>query len=81
MNIRSLLLLASLLIAGPALASDYLDLVNQVDTQLAANADLTEELKEQIAELRDEGAALHEEGKDDEAIEVLNEALVLLQNQ
>lgn len=78
MFIRSLLLAASLLTASAAYASGYLDLVKEIDTQLTAKTELAEEVRAEVVDLRSEGEALHEEGRVDESLEVLQQALALL---
>ena len=78
MKIRSLLFAASVLAATAAYASGYEDLVKEIDSQLIAKTELTEEVRAQVLELRNESATLHEEGKVDESVEKLEEALALL---
>jgi hypothetical protein len=80
--IRSILLAAlfvgvNALIAGNALASHCPSDVEAINTALET-ADVSEEQREQITMLRDEGASLHEAGSHSESEAKLHEAMELL---
>lgn len=67
-------LLLTAVVAGPAIAGQCPTLVNQIDTQLQSTA-LDSETKANIKALRDRGESLHQQGKHDESVKVLQEAL------
>lgn len=72
-------MLFSLLLAGPVMAHMCPSLVHKIDSQLESHQ-LDSEAKMEIVALRDQGADLHKQGKHDESVKVLNEALEKLAN-
>jgi hypothetical protein len=60
-----------------ALASQCPSMAAAIDAALA-NADVTEEVRVQVIELRDQGMAAHEAGNHAESEELLGEAQALL---
>lgn len=67
-------LLLTAVVAGPVIAGQCPTLVSQIDTQLQSTA-LDSETKANIKALRDRGESLHQQGKHDESVKVLQEAL------
>ena len=64
-------------LTGPALASQCPALMEQVDAAMAT-AELTDEEKAKVMELRESGAAAHEAGDHAKSEADLNEALATL---
>lgn len=64
----------SLFLAGTVLANQCPTLVHKIDEQLAAH-EVDSGAKAQIMTLRNQGEALHQQGKHAESVKVLNEAL------
>ena len=71
-------LMAAFLFAQPVFAAECTALIAKVDAQLQA-AEITEEAKSQVMELRAEGETLCTDGNDEAAVEVLREALSILE--
>ncbi|MFL1453054.1 tetratricopeptide repeat protein [Marinobacter sp. GN3S48] len=67
-------LLFGLFLAGTVAASQCPSLVAKVDSQLES-AELDSATVDNIKALRDQGQTLHEQGKHDESVKVLKEAL------
>lgn len=67
-------LLLSMVLAGTALASHCPSLIKQIDEQLATH-EIDSTARQQIMTLRDQGEALHKQGKHEESVKVLDEAL------
>ncbi|MBD3655645.1 MULTISPECIES: hypothetical protein [Marinobacter] len=67
-------LVITLFMAGTAMASQCPSLVGKIDQQLQS-AQLDSETEANIKALRDEGEALHNQGKHAESVKVLKEAL------
>lgn len=67
-------LLFGLFLAGTVAASQCPGLVAKVDSQLES-AELDSATVDNIKALRDQGQTLHEQGKHDESVKVLKEAL------
>ncbi|MDX1458554.1 MAG: hypothetical protein R3276_13275 [Marinobacter sp.] len=67
----------TILLAGTALAGQCPTLVQQIDTQLET-AQLDDNTKQQVMTLRNEGEALHQQGKHGESVQTLNQALELI---
>lgn len=67
----------SLLFAGSVLASRCPSLVHQIDQQLAS-ASYDSDTQAQVKALRDQGQALHQQGKHRESVEVLEQAMDVL---
>lgn len=68
-------LLFGLFLAGTVAASQCPGLVAKVDSQLESAQELDQETVDNIKALRDQGQTLHEQGKHDESVKVLKEAL------
>jgi len=68
-------LLFGLFLAGTVAASQCPSLVAKVDSQLESAQQLDRETIENIKTLRDQGQTLHEQGKHDESVKILKEAL------
>ncbi|MFL1465781.1 hypothetical protein ACQUWM_04005 [Marinobacter sp. DUT-3] len=68
-------LLFGLFLAGTVAASQCPGLVAKVDSQLESAQELDRETVDNIKALRDQGQTLHEQGKHDESVKVLKEAL------
>ncbi len=68
----------SLLMTGPALAGSCPTHVQAIDAALAANPQLTAEQLAAVKEFRDQGEALHNEGKHTESLETLAKAEAIL---
>jgi Spy/CpxP family protein refolding chaperone len=80
MNKLSVTLLASGMLLGlsaPAFAFQCPSDVGKID-QALDGADLTDEQKQQVMELRDEGERLHGEGQHQDAVDTLAEAKMIL---
>jgi len=67
------------LMSLPALASQCPSMAAAIDAALA-NADVTEEVRVQVIELRDQGMAAHEAGNHAESEALLGQAQALLPN-
>ncbi|MGP4844027.1 hypothetical protein ACTXGQ_07840 [Marinobacter sp. 1Y8] len=67
-------IVVSVLLAGPAVASHCPSLVQKIDDQLTT-VDIDSDTRERIETLRDKGLALHKQGKHEDSIEVLDQAL------
>ena len=80
MNKLSVAALASGMLLGlsaPAFAFQCPSDISQID-QTLESADLTDEQKQQVMDLRDEGQRLHNEGNHQEAVDTLAQAKVIL---
>ena len=66
------------LLAFPALASQCPSMVSKIDAALAADPGLSEDVKAEVVALRDKGETLHNEGKHDQSVETLQQAMDLL---
>ena len=64
-----------LLMSAPALADACLDGLKKIDTRLALEIEIAEELLDQIKKLRAAGEKLHNEGRHDRAARRLKMAL------
>jgi hypothetical protein len=78
MKLHASLLCLTLLVPGIALANQCPALIAEIDAALESNHKLSEEKIEEITDLRDEGADLHQEGKHDASVEALSEALDII---
>lgn len=67
-------LVITLFLTGTAIASQCPSLVSKIDQQLQS-AQLDSETEASIKALRDEGEALHNQGKHAESVKVLKEAM------
>ena len=65
-------------LSAPALAGQCPALIGQIDAALAADPGLSDDAKAEIVALRDQGEALHNEGKHDESVAALQQALQML---
>ena len=90
MKMKSITLLAALLLASAsatALAPDCPNLMRKIDEIMAGKPDLDEETlvdeesDKSVRLLREEGEALHDAGDHDEAVNLLNKALELLEKE
>ncbi len=70
--------LVATFLAFPALASQCPSMVSKIDAALAADTGLSDDVKAEVVALRDKGEALHNEGKHDQSVETLQQALDLL---
>ncbi|SDW31235.1 hypothetical protein [Marinobacter mobilis] len=70
----------SLLFTGSVLASQCPRLVHQIDQQLASSS-YDSATQAQVMALRDQGQALHQQGKHGESVEVLKQAVELLNSE
>ena len=66
------------LLSSPVLASNCPALIGQIDSALASTPGLSDDAKAEIVALRDKGEQLHNEGKHDESVETLQQALQML---
>lgn len=64
-------------VSAPALAFQCPSDISQID-QALESADLTDEQKQQVMDLRDEGQRLHNEGNHEEAVEALAKAKAIV---
>lgn len=80
MDIRTSLLAAALVafLAAPALASQCPTIMAEIDAALET-AELTDEERARVEELRAEGERLHEAGEHDASVETLTEAKAMLE--
>lgn len=74
---RTFLIIAALLVSGPAFAGTCPLMVNEIDEALASSTASAEVLEEAEA-LRDEGEALHASGDHEGSVAALTEAKTLL---
>ena len=65
-------------LSAPALAGQCPALIGQIDAALAADPGLSDDVKAEVVALRDKGEQLHDEGKHDQSVETLQQALDLL---
>ncbi len=72
--------LLALLIFAPslALAGNCPNLISEIDEKLASMPDLSEDTRESIVELRDQGEAMHQSGDHGESVKLLEQALDML---
>lgn len=70
-------LMFTALFSAAAMAGQCPSLVGQIDQKLAS-AQIGEERKMEVQALRDQGQALHDQGKHAESVKVLREALGML---
>ncbi len=70
----------SLLLASVAWAGSCPTLIRQIDSQLES-AQLDSNTREKIVTLRNQGEAMHQQGKHEQSVQTLNEALELLGKQ
>ena len=66
------------LLSAPALAGQCPALVGQIDAALASTPGLGDDVKAEVVALRDKGEQLHDEGKHDQSVETLQQAMQLL---
>ena len=66
------------LLSAPALAGQCPALIGQIDAALAADPGLSDDVKAEVVALRDKGEQLHDEGKHDQSVETLQQALQML---
>ena len=66
------------LLSMPALASQCPALIGQIDAALASTPGLSDDVKAEVVALRDKGEVLHNEGKHDQSVETLQQALQML---
>ncbi len=62
----------------PALAGQCPALIGQIDAALASTPGLSDDVKAEVVALRDKGEVLHNEGKHDQSVETLQQALQML---
>ena len=62
----------------PALASQCPSIIGQIDAALASTPGLSDDVKAEVVALRDKGEQLHNEGKHDQSVETLQQALQML---
>lgn len=85
MNVKAYLILAALLVAPAAWASNCPNLMAEIDEMLASKPDLDEETivdeetNKSVKQMRAEGERLHKEGKHSESVEILERAKMLLE--
>ena len=77
---KRIVLLAALLAFGsaPALAFQCPSMIGEIDAALET-AELSDEERAQVEELRNEGERLHNEGQHQESVDTLNEAMAILE--
>ena len=80
MKLRHLFLALSLafVLPGSAFAGSCPALMKKIDDILATDPDLDAEVLDEIKAAREEGEKLHKEGKHEESVEELQQALFLL---
>lgn len=79
MKMRHIVLALVLAFFGSAaIASQCPSMVAKIDAILATNPDLPDSVLEEVKTLREEGEKQHEEGKHDDSVETLQQALFLL---
>jgi len=66
-------------LTAPAFANECLSIIQKIEEKMES-AELSDDQRDQIANLMAEGEGLHEEGNHDKATEVLNRALAMLGN-
>ncbi len=66
------------LLSAPAMAGQCPTMVGQIDAALAATPGLSDDVKAQVTELRNEGEELHNSGDHQASVDTLTEALNLL---
>lgn len=87
MKTAAWLLAGTLMLASAAWAGNCPNLINEIDAILESNPNLDEEtivdeeMRKSVKDLRDEGEKLHKEGKHAESVEMLEKALVLLEEE
>jgi len=62
----------------PALAGQCPAIIGQIDAALASTPGLSDDVKAEVVALRDKGEQLHNEGKHDQSVETLQQAMQLL---
>ncbi|QIB49594.1 MULTISPECIES: hypothetical protein [Pseudomonas] len=77
---RTLMFVAAAVFSLPVLAMHCPKDMAEIDAMLESNPPADTEVRERVAELRAEGEELHNAGKHEEAVEVLGEALELLES-
>jgi hypothetical protein len=65
-------------LSAPALAGQCPNMVGQIDAALAATPGLSDDVKAQVTELRNEGEELHNSGDHQGSVDTLAQALTLL---
>ncbi len=65
-------------LSAPALAGQCPNMVGQIDAALAATPGLSDDVKAQVTELRNEGEELHNSGDHQGSVDTLAQALKLL---
>ena len=65
-------------LSAPALASQCPSIIGQIDAALAVTPGLSDDVKAQVTELRNEGEELHNSGDHQASVDTLTEALNLL---
>ena len=87
MKIQAYLLAGVMALAPTAWAGNCPALMSELDELLASKPDLDEEtivdedLKKSVKQMREEGEKLHNDGKHDESVEILERALELLKEE
>ncbi|MDX1576775.1 MAG: hypothetical protein R3285_11320 [Kiloniellales bacterium] len=66
------------LLSAPALAGQCPAMIGQIDAALASTPGLSDDVKAEVVALRDKGEQLHNEGKHDESVETLQQAMDML---
>lgn len=77
---RTLMFIAAAAFSLPVLAMHCPQDMAKIDAMLESNPPTETEVLERVTELRAEGEELHNAGDHEEAVEVLGEALELLEN-
>ena len=65
-------------LAAPAMASQCPSMISQIDAALASTPGLSDDVKAEVVALRDKGEQLHDEGKHDQSVETLQQAMDLI---
>lgn len=76
---RSLIFIAAALISAPLWASNCPNEIRKIDQELQANPPSDPAFTQRVQSLRDEGQKLHDEGKHQESLAKLGEAMELLE--
>lgn len=80
MKMRHVFLALALVFAlpGTAFAGSCPAIMKKIDDALAANPDLDADTLADVKKAREDGEKLHKDGKHDDSVEELNQALLLL---
>ena len=65
-------------LAAPAFAATCPAIIGQIDAALASTPGLSDDVKAEVVALRDKGEQEHNEGKHDQSVETLQQAMQLL---